>query len=440
MQPISTPILIPGQGRLVIPHTEPSVRFLPSIRNFKGVMERYDSFAQSFNAIVREQRHQGDKTAQTLKSTHRSLFQDIVNQIMGQLRKVRSTFRDNPDLTQLDASQPFILSTNLVRTMKRTGKNKATVFRNLNRLIRAGVIMEKVNHGTRANFELYINPSFLLITDDLRTSPDASTAPPLYANCNPIERHKNFVIDTIIPVNDVENSNMKGVCCADLLNETQTNIYTNTGELGEIDADTKAHSPKKGNSGEESHAQNELRPSLQSESLQNQRKLHANWFIAYMIKTLFPNHKHYPNALENAREYAARVYLAECRTNKDFERAMACLLWRVDAAKRWSQRTGFSFENIYITAYLDVENKRSGFTNTQRWWKEHRQRQRRKEALHRRKTDLQKLQIQLRKLHENLSVHTYFQAEQYVQKNIPHLLEQFYKATESIRYCTTKIA
>ena len=77
-------------------------------------------------------------------------------------------FKDTPELRLLEDSEVIVLSTNrealswVENTLQINGN---TVYRQLLRLIEAGVISKKVNHGSQMNFELFINPDFLLIRD-----------------------------------------------------------------------------------------------------------------------------------------------------------------------------------------------------------------------------------------------------------------------------------
>ncbi len=420
-------------------------------RQFHSIMARYDSYAHTLNGLVRELRREGQRR-QTLKSGHRALFQDIVNQIKGQMERHRRLFADTPHFLQLNPLRPYVLTTNRAEIKRRTGKDGSTAWRNLERLQEAGVIVMKVNHGTRANFEIHINPVFLLISDyaaetdapfdflQLTTENQASPAD-LRAKCTPFEKSKNPSNNEII---DVDNANLKGIAHpgngVTSLTRTDRNTDRNTGEHGTAGDDVQGHSSKV----QAGTAEKEQVPAAPAptneERIAHVRRLYATWLVQYMQHVLFPNHRHYKAAIASATEYA-EVYFTSCRTSQEFSHRQAMLMWRVDAAARWARRASFSFANIFLPTYLDLNNRTSGFVNTEKWWKAHLAKKAKEEKQRRYKSDTRKLSDTINRLDSTYlrgslsqTVKEFLLAEQYVQKVIPHLLPEFYERTKYIRY------
>lgn len=400
-------------------NTSGNVYSKPTINgaNFAEIMAYYDAYAANYNDTARQMRASGHN-AQTLKSTHRALFADIVTQIKGQLNYFLASFADAPYLTEINDSKPFVLFTNNVRIGERTGKDKATIWRNLNRLTEAGVIVRQVSHGTRHDYELHINPDFLRFTDMAVSTQTLASRATLVAECRPIDNNKNNFKNTIMPVDNSDRNTAREQNATGTF--TGTERCSATGKASQVQ-ESRAAAPK-------------------LSTMEQNRRIYACWLVDYMLKILFPNHKHYPAAIENARIYAQK-YFDGCATQAQFAARQRHLQWRVDAAARYIQRKRFDFSNIYITDYLDTDNHRCGFTVTKQWAEKAMS----YEKMHtqatenrRHKTDLQKLQAELRKLHQrylqpDFSVKDYIIAESYVTRNIPELHQLFYDETAYIR-------
>lgn len=414
---------------------------------FHKIMQRYDTYASTYNSLANEMRAQGAKHPQTLKSTHRALFQALVNIVKGKLEWKRRTFQGNDIIDiSIDANQPYVLLTNNKEIGKRTGKNASTVYRNIQRLMDAGIILLKVGHGTRANYELHINPTFLLIDDYMQTENAhemGQAESGLDAKCKPIKNNKNSLNNIIIPSGPVEKNGV-GLSPNPLQENRQEHLQEH-GRTSKPVANGQTKNRKL--SLESQEKQEQESPAERCEKrlrkVEEVKKLMALWLIQYMLQMLFPNHKHYKGAVLNALDYAAEVYYTGCKTVSELNNRQSVLLWRVDAAARWAKRTNFNFENIYITNYLDINNRKSGFVNTLKWWKKHKEYQdkKRRIAAHKkRKTDMQKLSVVINKLdtlyiqgNTKEVVKEYIRAEGYVKRNIPHLANDFYHATTYIR-------
>ena len=427
------------KNNLSIPYIHPKA--------FHKIMERFDTYASAYNSLANEMRQQGANHAQTLKSTHRALFQALVNIVKGKLEWKRKMFQGNNviDLS-IDANEPYILLTNNKEIGRRTGKDASTVYRNIQRLMDAGIILAKIGHGTRADYELHINPTFLLI-DDYMQSQNAheieAAERGLAAKCKPIKNNKNILNNIIIPVNAVDKSGV-GLAPNHLQENRQEQLqeHGRTSKLlDEVQHENQSFSAKTQEKQEQETPAERYEKRLAK--VEEVKKLMATWFIQYMLQMLFPTHKHYKGAVLNALEYAAEVYYTGCKTVTELNNRQSVLLWRVDAAARWAKRTNFNFDNIYITTYLDINNRKSGFVNTLKWWKKHKDYQNKKRKLaidKKRKTDMQKLSAVINKLdaiylqgNTKEVVKEYIRAESYMKRNIPHLANDFYHATTYIR-------
>jgi len=423
--------------------------------NFGAIMMRYDTYASSYNGLVYQMKEEGAKHVQTLKSVHRALFQDLITQVKGQLNYYRKLFNNSTSALAIDPAQPFVLMTNNKKVQSRTAKDPATVWRNIKRLMDAGVILEKVNHGTRADYELHINPEFLLISDLAANNQQNSESAEngrlkgvLVAKCKPTLIDKNIENNRIIPV---DNEKLNGVSLsANHSQSTDRNNYKNRGKQGDFsgNANPSPEIKPENNRQEQNSAAPaaaainflENTPSDPQERLGWFRAQFAIWLVQYMLKVLFAYHKHYKPAIYKAMEYAV-VYFDGCKTYKEFLNRFEVLKWRVDRAAKWIEHSGFDFSNIYITDYLDVNNKTSGFINTKKWYDKHleynKYKQFKKNAK-KKKTDREKLIEVLNKLDMmyqsgRFTVKDFIIAEDYVIRNINHLHENFIQLTEYIR-------
>jgi len=116
-----------------------------------------------------------------LRPQHAKMFARILTLLARQLYQHNKLFEDTPVLRQLDTSQLVKLQTNrkaLSWVEKTIRINENSAYRQVNRLIASGVILKKINHGSQMNFELWINPKILLITDLLNPENEKGTEDP----------------------------------------------------------------------------------------------------------------------------------------------------------------------------------------------------------------------------------------------------------------------
>ena len=130
------------------------------VLQFKSSLEAFLNFTKEYNS---------DKPLkQQLRPQHIKMFTRMLTLLSRQLYEHNKLFYDTPELRHLDTGRPVILHTNrkaLSWVEKVVKINEHSAYRHITRLMEAGAITQKVNHGTQMNFELWINPDFLLITD-----------------------------------------------------------------------------------------------------------------------------------------------------------------------------------------------------------------------------------------------------------------------------------
>jgi hypothetical protein len=157
------------------------------------MMDNYDVFAATYNDTIEPIRKEIKEKAlkagiepdygdyQTLKPTHRALFNDLVLELG---KKMFQNIRNYEKIHTEQGGQGtfsllsnkicgdgvFVCSTNRYQLSKHNAKELSTVYRNILRLMEAGIITRKVGHGKKANFELHINAEFLLVSD--KANPD----------------------------------------------------------------------------------------------------------------------------------------------------------------------------------------------------------------------------------------------------------------------------
>lgn len=126
-------------------------------------MKKNIDFKKSFTAIDRffnefnEGKTMQDKTR--LKANSKATAYAIIRLYGNYLYSKKMLFVDGKAGAKLDEIPP--LSTNNVRIAEHINATDRTVRNHIKKLIDAGLITKKVNHGRVNNFELWINPEIL---------------------------------------------------------------------------------------------------------------------------------------------------------------------------------------------------------------------------------------------------------------------------------------
>jgi hypothetical protein len=418
------------------------------VLQFKNSLAAFLKFAEGYNK---------DKPLkQQLRPSHSNMFVRVLTLLARQLYAHNKLFNDTPELRLLDASQPVVLQTNrkalswVEKTIKINGNS---AYRHINRLIEAGVITKKVNHGSQMNFELWINPEFLLITDFLNedngsfpeNAEDRNEAGTdgLNTNFSPVylTSEKEHFNNSTITVKKVSRPGRD-----ELLKEQERTQKKNF---------LKEHREIAQNPGEASPRINERSASLiqnwnltaikagkkeqqvaprRDSKLREYQKGAARWFFWYVLNCLFEGRIFNPAHLENTLAYVEQYYFVNCQTPNAVEQARKLYQWRIDKARGTINRNNTDMRWIFPGQYLDMDRKGTNpktgkpymsFANTISWPVKYEQFRKQKEKQRKENTSRDYLDKQLRLYLNNPGLEQYRRCEAYVRKNIPHLMPDF---------------
>ena len=385
-----------------------SLPFIDLQRHYPAIMALYDAKAAEYNANVAIARDSGDKTRQFLKSAHREVWQDMIRATKGELAKILFIFRDK-ETQSLIARRPgdaVILMTNRKRLSNRTKKSEVTIYRLLERLIDAGIVEQKVNHGTQRDFEVHLNRDMVPISDykEERFDPlaqifqitvDITIQETLRSICTPCSSIKNSFNNEIITANTQEHEVESAPQI--ISNEQSSTFIRNTGDPSQAIAPVAAPKIVKINTSINKHViinafgvaveQNREAKINTSEGspdyakkMEDARTKHqarireySIMLVEFVISVLFSDKKIYK--AERERAYVtAEYYFKEFSSAMDCERALRSYRERVRLVQRYLERNSdFDFSNIFPAKYLDPQNFTCGFVMTASWLKKHRE-------------------------------------------------------------------
>lgn len=386
--------------------------YINTSKYYPAIIAMYDAKSAEYNAQVAQDRDAGDKTRQFLKSAHRELWQDLIRSTKGEMAKTLYLFRDK-DVQSLIARRPMqevVLLTNRKRLSERTKKSESTIYRLIERLIDAGIIEKKINHGTQRDFELHLNREMVPISDYqnddfnplmeiLKNTVDSTIQDTLRSICTPYCKDKNILINKIITTNVQEHekesalpilSNSCGEQTRTFNENTEDTVTLMTPACDSPNPitpkiNTSKHKGVITNAfGMPFESKNDTKINTSKEiakqyadKLEQYRITQAErWrkysieLVEFVISVLFKDKNIYPAEREKAYKLAER-YFHKFNSSLDCERIMVVYRERVRIAERWLlNHPEFDFSNIWPAWYMNVENVKSGFVNTRKWYKD----------------------------------------------------------------------
>ncbi len=393
---------------------------------FPAIVALYDVKVAEYNTKVTLARDAGDKTMQYLKSAHRELYFDFIRAIKGDLARNIIIFKDSPSLMERDAKQEITLASNRKRASERTKKSEATIYRLIQRLIDAGIIIRKINHGTQRDYELVFSPEMVLISDykndfyspvDFfsKNAMDPAVQGTLRSICTPCSSNMNIIKNEIITMNNDEH---EVESAPQILNTEHTRtFYKNTGDpTGPAAPSTPVKSPKINTSeviGKTTNvfgvviqhkieakintSKKELsyadRMEMAREKDRQRTRAYAVRLVELVISVLFSTRNIYPSEREIAYKNA-EFYFEKIKNINDCDKAFELYSERVRLVQNYLDRNKFfDFSNIWPAHYMDPRNDSSGFIMTGSWLKKHK--------------NYQELQFKTRKLKTEEAIITY---------------------------------
>ena len=465
--------------------------------HLKSIMQRYDEYVSEYNGLIEQQKKAtGISERQTLKPTHRALFTDLVFEAgarmlerIGEYEKI-SREQGEADtllsfLKPIDSESGIMLRTNRKQLSKRSGKEVSTIYRNIRRLMEAGIINSIANHGKYSDFELFINSDFLFISDHSNPAYNPIMAgsffsAQLLAKCKVENIKQEHLLNKINSANAENTVNFTETAAAgytenstgkiEINKPTADKNTENTVVSTTIPLQTRTLTGTEGNAGLPTEIEkratakrrnwkptggpadgqnllheagiNPINPEKTADTKYKKqdylRISYAQMIVNYMIDKIYTRRMItiYPEARLKAIDYMIDYYfpdpfnrdksvitpLSPCVTFKDYVYRAEMLKWCIDAANRYAAKNNAFF--TMPNRWIDTGNP-AGFFRTLKWYAKAKQREADK-ALHaRNREDIRKLQNQIKLVIENPDQQTLQRAENYVQTVLPKYIHLF---------------
>jgi hypothetical protein len=469
------------------------------------MMRRYDDHAQLYNDEIKVKRQQsGDdieekKKHQTLKPTHRALFKDLVLEIG---RVMLRNIRINEKLQQEQGndgilkilSNPlvgedfFICPTNRYQLSKHNKKEGSTIYRNLHRLIAAGIIKEKINHGQKSNFELLINAHFLVVSDKMNptynplqkqavgTLGEAFLSSPQFAKCTEDKKEREHLINKIYSgkpdkgqnsnpdvqgSQSAENSNFGALHPTSPDGENSTGGHKTGTLTGTKEVKLGVRSTEMGKRGfkptggavdvvlmrdERGLTYQRLNKQENPDQWHAYHRLSFSaMFIDYLIEKIYDRRGVFiiPEARIKAIEYAEKYYFPSlkttresvktiykpCQSIEEYANRVNGLKWCIDAANRYASKKGAYF--VMIDKYIDLEQN-NGLVRTLEWYRNAKFNEKEKARHKKNRADLRKLNDLTREVMEKQTYEAYQMADKFVENHLNKYIWVFRRTMATI--------
>ncbi|MCK5170779.1 MAG: hypothetical protein KAQ75_12955, partial [Bacteroidales bacterium] len=299
------------------------------VLDFKNSLAAFHNFAAEYNKDkpLREQ----------LRPQHSKIYARILTLLSRHLYERNKLFNDTPEFRQLEDDKPVMLATNrkamswVENTLQVNGN---TVYRQVLRLINAGVIMEKINHGSRMNFELLISPEFLLISDLINPDykPDSkylqnenkAKQPSLNTSFTPeyLTLEKELFNNSNITVDKESLPAVRDEIVKEPERTEKKNLLKEHGEISQNPDERQSKIDEKStklfhewNQSKSGHSEKGQKLAPEQESkLREHQKGAARWFFWYVLSRLFEERIFNPAHLENTLAYVEQYYFTNCHS------------------------------------------------------------------------------------------------------------------------------
>jgi hypothetical protein len=407
-----------------------------------------------------------------LTEAHRSLMEEIYFEAVSQYEMRLSLF-ENTDLAPLPLvlGHPVRVNTNnkdLAYRLSRSAPRAAsTIYRRLERIRECGGIVGKLNHGTKANYDLYINPELILLWDandaDYHPSSvflkggDSAVYLPRHAKCKPSKgsisygkNKKTIAVHSSV----VDNSTVKNLTSSEhekMLSPDGVKTFLKTpeavatpaspaGSFSETEEDRAEKDTQAGG------AKNPL--PFGDESAQKRAFTAAEYLYKYAVwllwgaepdkdNTNLPHHLrtlyggnlwdgqkiHRPEEVR-AITYLATRYFCHDTSPVALERQVENMQHRLRLSLQYLQKQNY-YRNgqwyVTPTQFFDQDNKK-GFVGTYRWisqaqeWKERKQKQ---------SSYRKRMLNHLERYLQNPTLEEYTRQLSAIKKAVPHLEAEF---------------
>ena len=345
-------------------------------------MEKNINYAKSFKAVDKyfkeynENKTQQDKTA--LKAGHYATMQAIIKLYGRYLYSKKMLFTKGSVGASYEEIPP--LNTNNIRIAEHIKGSDRTVRNHIRRLIEAGLIIKKQNHGRVQNFDLWINPEIIGVKKklDLKEIKKTISQEIINANTEEIEVEKTQKKETSkaplrknLPLNvscDTETKNL--VNNNNPVNDKVSLKSDNNSVSPKVETkDTKQETRESGNELANRPTEKEKNVAAKKEKdLDTYHKTLIDFFWSYALSTIYKDID-----LEEHQEVIAKRHLQkyfENSKNKETSKR-----WYAQYCKRIAMAYTFyqnhpEYEIYQPSYYFDPVNK-NGFSATRKWYLKH---------------------------------------------------------------------
>lgn len=414
--------------------------------DFDATKKNFDKFIELYNT--------SKLLGQRLRSHHVELFYDLVRLYRRNISQRKQRFIGaTPELYSIDTRDIPNLLTNNKELAHRRHCDPSTIYRQINRLFQAKVILDKVNHGSRKNYELMLNPALIAIMDlnsKNALMPDAELAffSDRNAICNPntvskIETVNNIIIPKIgrfYFINKLETS-LNGNNDKELLRNNipfdrlETISNRNTAKKSKMES-----SPATKNHDKEEDRLKDYAKKVESvdEKLRKVRRNFASWLVSLMVDNLLEGRSVYPGELNRTVDYVTETYFGHLQSFTAIDKQMFKYRKLIELAKNY-KNSHPQYQSPFPFRYFDINNTTNGFVSTRKWLKKQKEYQRIKKY---RKTQSDQLKLlkAINDFNDDGSVKNYEKQRAYVKTNIPHLLQVFDKMVRESAELKRKVA
>jgi len=410
--------------------------------DFETTKSNFDKFVELYNA--------SKPLGQQLRSQHIELFYDLVRVYRRNItQRKQRLLSANVSLYAIDTQKIPNLLTNNQELAYRRHCDASTIYRQLKRLFTAKVILDKVNHGSRKNYELMLNPALMAIMDlnsrkALLPSADLAFFSDRNAICKPdtvskMETNSNIIIPKIgkfVFIDKLETTSNGNTAKKDEKNTTtdkdvatskkntiattflpaKTTPAQENSTTTRRDTTSVASSPK-------NVADYARKLSEQDNKIESLRGQFAAWLVSLMMDALLHGRSVYEGEVRRTVEYVREVYFGHLYSYASINGQMNVYRKQIELAKNYKQIHP-QYLSPFPYQYFDINNTENGFMSTKKWLKKQNEYQKIKQ-FRKGQTDQMKLLKAINRYNENETSENYEKQRAYVKTNIPHLITAF---------------
>lgn len=358
--------------------------------NYSTAFKALNGYIQCYNKEV-------DRN-QTVKPSMILTAQELIKIYGVSLAKANS-------IQTIDKSNLPSLKTNNSQLAKRTQASTRTIQRHIKRLLEAGIITEKIFHGSNASFELFINEKILLATCRLSVNeakmalelklnpilqstnkqeventsrtfcPHTDTRNNSYKANNVIKDVDNLSIGSILQSAGYDTGNSSKRCSAKKQNDL--NVSTGNVLTGYTGGKVQEKNQDTGGKVQEKRAEADKKSDLKARKQAEARCTSLNFYVK-MLWTLAQNVLYRgvyltDRQVEIAQKLLYRWY--EPVSTANLANVHQHYVERIDLVRKYIEKDPQKRFVQLPNRYFDPYNS-NGFTGTKKWHKIHQQRQR----------------------------------------------------------------